>query len=87
VAKFKLGKTHHSGNNKRGIGTFDIDTKAATCNQIGLHSELHPLQCRSQFQNKSKKVHYLLCMVELQSVTDMSGLEHILQSDLRSGSL
>jgi len=28
-----LGKTHHtkcSGNNKRGIGTFDINTKAAT---------------------------------------------------------
>jgi hypothetical protein len=37
------------------------------CNQIGLNFELHPLQCRSQFQNKSKKVHYLLCMVELQS--------------------
>ena len=30
MAKFKLGKIHHSGNNKRGIGTFDIDTKAAT---------------------------------------------------------
>ena len=30
VAKFKLGKTHHSGNNKRGIGTFDKDTQAAT---------------------------------------------------------
>jgi hypothetical protein len=29
------------------------------CNQIGLHFELHPLQCRSQFQNKSKKVHYI----------------------------
>jgi hypothetical protein len=27
VAKIKLGKTHHSGNNKRGIGTFDINTK------------------------------------------------------------
>ena len=26
----ELGKTHYSGNNKRGIGTFDIDTKAAT---------------------------------------------------------
>ena len=46
------------------------------CNQIGLHFELHPLQCRSQFQNKSKKVHYLLCMVELQSVTHMCGLGH-----------
>ena len=44
------------------------------CNQIGFHFELHPLQCRSQFQNKSKKVHYLLCMVELQSVTHMCGL-------------
>ena len=30
VAKIKLGKTHLSGNNKRGIGTFDINTKAAT---------------------------------------------------------
>ena len=30
VAKIKLEKTHHSGNNKRGIGTFDINTKAAT---------------------------------------------------------
>jgi hypothetical protein len=30
VAKFKVGKTHHSGNNKRGIGTFDIDAQAAT---------------------------------------------------------
>jgi hypothetical protein len=30
VAKIKLGKTHHSGNNKRGTGTFDINTKAAT---------------------------------------------------------
>ena len=30
MAKFKLGKTHHSENNKRGIGTFDIDTQAAT---------------------------------------------------------
>ena len=30
MAKFKVGKTHHSGNNKRGIGTFDIDTQAAT---------------------------------------------------------
>jgi hypothetical protein len=28
VAKFKVGKTHHSGNDKRGIGTFDIDTQA-----------------------------------------------------------
>jgi hypothetical protein len=46
------------------------------CNQIGLHFELHPLQCRSQFQNKSKKVHYLLCMVELQSVTHICGLGH-----------
>jgi hypothetical protein len=46
------------------------------CNQIGLHLELHPLQCRSQFQNKSKKVHFLLCMVELQSVTHMCGLGH-----------
>ena len=44
--------------------------------QIGLHFELHPLQCRSQFQNKSKKVHCLLCMVELQSVTYMCGLGH-----------
>jgi hypothetical protein len=46
------------------------------CNQIGLNFELHSLQCRSQFQNKSKKVHYLLCMVELQSVTHMCGLGH-----------
>ena len=46
------------------------------CNQIGLHLELHPLQCRSQFQNQSKKVHFLLCMVELQSVTHMCGLGH-----------
>ena len=30
MAKIKLGKTHLSGNNKRGIGTFDINTKAAT---------------------------------------------------------
>jgi hypothetical protein len=30
VAKFEFGKTHHSGNNKRGIGTFDIDSQAAT---------------------------------------------------------
>jgi hypothetical protein len=30
VAKIKLGKAHHSGNNKRGIGTFDINTKSAT---------------------------------------------------------
>jgi hypothetical protein len=30
VAKFKVGKIHHSENNKRGIGTFDIDTQAAT---------------------------------------------------------
>ena len=46
------------------------------CNQIGLHFELHPLQCRSQYQNKAKKIHYLLCMVELQSVTHMCGLRH-----------
>jgi hypothetical protein len=32
------------------------------CNQIGLHFELHPLECRSRFQNKSKKVHFLLCI-------------------------
>jgi hypothetical protein len=25
-----MEKTHHSGNNKRAIGTFDINTKAAT---------------------------------------------------------
>lgn len=30
VTKIKLGKTHHSGNSKRGCGTFDINTKAAT---------------------------------------------------------
>ena len=30
MAKIKLGKNHLSGNNKRGIGTFDINTKAAT---------------------------------------------------------
>ena len=30
MAKFKLGKTRYSGNNKRGIGTFDIDAKAVT---------------------------------------------------------
>jgi hypothetical protein len=30
VGKIKLGITHHSGNNKRGIGTLDINTKAAT---------------------------------------------------------
>jgi hypothetical protein len=30
VGKFKFGKTHHSGYNKRGIGTFDIDAKDVT---------------------------------------------------------
>jgi hypothetical protein len=29
VAKIKLGKTHHSWNNKRGIGTLDINTTGA----------------------------------------------------------
>ena len=52
------------------------------CNQIGLHFELHPLECRSRFQNKSKKVHFLLCMAELQSVTHMCGLGHNLGHDV-----
>jgi hypothetical protein len=30
IASSKFWKTHHSGNNKRGTGTFDINTKAAT---------------------------------------------------------
>ena len=46
------------------------------CNQIWLHFELHPLQCWPQFQNKSKKVHYLLYMIQLQSVMHMCGLGH-----------
>ena len=52
------------------------------CNQIWLHFELHPLQCWPQFQNKSKKVHYLLYMVQLQSVMHMCGLGHNLGHDV-----
>ena len=30
VKKIKLGKTHHTGKDRRGVGAFDVNTKAAT---------------------------------------------------------
>jgi len=40
VAKIKLGKTHYCGNNKRGIGTFDIMQKLQQVHFIHVVSEL-----------------------------------------------
>ncbi|CAG2196487.1 unnamed protein product [Mytilus edulis] len=51
VTKIILGKTHHSGNSKRGCGTFDINTKAATAREyeVGQVLEWHAKESEHKY--------------------------------------